>query len=104
MAAAAEAKAVELAGEYEYSPNNGRQLVPILIEVTIMSPVEKGVQSPCEKVIEWRTNQPECGAEEAQQLQTILQEGITNEDQAALLSNACNASGMREVCEHADEC
>jgi hypothetical protein len=65
---------------------------------------EKGLRSPCEQVIEWRVNQPDCSDAEERTLRAIQDHGVTEPRQEELLATACKASGMREVCEHADEC
>ena len=59
---------------------------------------EPGTRSPCQQVVEWRISQPDCSEIEAQKLQAISEEGITEELQAELLADACKASGMRDVC------
>lgn len=69
-----------------------------------MSEPQKGLESPCQQVIEWRVNQPDCDTDEARKLQAIQHEGITEAEQAELLSSACQNSGMRERCQHADDC
>ncbi|RQG90337.1 hypothetical protein EA462_10205 [Natrarchaeobius halalkaliphilus] len=68
-----------------------------------MSSNEIGARAPCQHVIEWRVNQPDCSERERRRLEAIREEGITTESQADLLAGACRDSGMRDVCEHAED-
>ncbi|WP_254840073.1 hypothetical protein [Natronomonas marina] len=65
---------------------------------------EKGRRSPCQQVIAWRIDQPDCDEAEARKLRTIRENGVTEAEEAELLASACKTSGMRAECEHADEC
>lgn len=69
-----------------------------------MSQGEKEIRQECTEVLEWVINSRGSDPYEVSAARTIKSNGITGTYQERVLSDACQACGMRDSCDSAGDC